>query len=139
MKLIDGRGAVLGRLGVFAAKEALRGEEITILNCDQIIITGNKKSIEEDFKIKRGRTGSTMQGPRHHATSEKIVKRAIRGMLPNYREGRGKMALQRIKCFVGVPKEYEGKKLISLPKSKKIKFAEVREFTKQNGRNWKKI
>jgi len=135
MKIVDGKGAVLGRIGVFAAKESLRGEEVIILNCDQIIITGNKKSIEEEFKIKRGRTGSTQQGPRHHATSEKIVKRAIRGMLPDYREGRGKMALKRIKCFVGVPKEYEGKKLIVLEKTKKIKFSEVREFTKQNGRN----
>ena len=46
-KIIDGKNAVLGRLASFAAKEALRGEEIVILNCEQIIITGNKRNNEE--------------------------------------------------------------------------------------------
>lgn len=135
MKIIEGKGAVLGRLAVYAAKESLRGEEIVVINCDQIIITGNKEAIKENFEIRRARTGSTQQGPRHHATSEKIVKRAIRGMLPDHRVGRGKQAFKRIKCFVGIPKEYEGKKPIVIKSSKKIKFAEVKEFTKQNGRN----
>jgi len=130
MKLVEGKGAVLGRLAVFAAKEALRGEEVVILNCDQVIITGNKKSIEEEFKILRGRTGSAQKGPKHPATSEKIVKRAIRGMVPNYREGRGRIAFKKIRCFVGVPKEYEGKKPIAFEKVKKRKFVQVKEFTK---------
>ena len=53
MKIIDGKGAVLGRLGSYVAKEALKGEEIVILNCDQVIITGNKKNIEAEFFEKR--------------------------------------------------------------------------------------
>ena len=45
MKIIDGKGAVLGRLASNVAKEALGGEEIAILNCEEIIITGGKVSI----------------------------------------------------------------------------------------------
>ena len=135
MKLIDGKGVTMGRLASNVAKLALKGEEVRVFNCNEVIITGNFDTTKDAFTRKRNMIGHSQKGPKHHADSEKIVKRAIRGMLPNYREGRGKMALQRIKCFVGVPKEYEEKKLISLPKSKKIKFAEVREFTKQNGRN----
>ena len=45
MKIIDGKNAVLGRLASFVAKEALKGEEIVIVNCDEIMITGNKKLV----------------------------------------------------------------------------------------------
>ena len=44
IKIIDGKNTVLGRLASFAAKEALKGEEIVVLNCEQVIITGNKKN-----------------------------------------------------------------------------------------------
>jgi len=60
-----------------------------------MIITGNKKNIEEYYESKRKRVGSTLKGPKISRTSEKIVKRTIRGMLPNYRTGRGREALKR--------------------------------------------
>jgi len=47
MKIIDGANTVMGRLASFVAKEALKGEEIKVVNCEQVIITGNKKFIEK--------------------------------------------------------------------------------------------
>lgn len=128
MKIIDGKGAVMGRLASYAAKEALKGEEIAILNCDQVIITGNKLMNKERFLRKRGRVGYSQRGPKHSESSEKIVKRAIRGMVPQYREGRGREAFKRIKCYKGVPKEFEDKKKIIAGKEKPMKFTEVKEF-----------
>jgi large subunit ribosomal protein L13 len=130
MKVIDGKNATLGRLASFAAKEALKGEEIAVVNCEEIIITGSKKNIEENFRKKAGRYGSSQKGPTHHKTSEKIVKRTIRGMVPNYREGRGREAFKRIKCYKGLPKEFENEKMIKAGKEKKGKYAKVKEFTK---------
>jgi len=130
MKVIDGKNAILGRLASHVAKEALKGEEIIILNCDQIIITGNKKNIKESFEIKRGRVGSSQKGPKHSETSEKIVKRTIRGMLPDHRKGRGKIAYKKIKCYVGIPKEFQDSKKIVGGKEKRTKFSQVKEFTK---------
>ncbi len=130
MKIIDGRNAILGRLASHVAKEALKGDEIIILNCDQVIITGNKKHIKESFEIKRGRVGSSQKGPKHSKTSEKIVKRTIRGMLPDHRKGRGKMAYKKIKCYVGIPKEFQESKKIVGGKEKRIKFSQIKEFTK---------
>ena len=51
MKIIDGNDAILGRLASFVAKNALEGEEIVVLNCEKVVITGNKKRIKEDFLI----------------------------------------------------------------------------------------
>lgn len=130
MKFIEGKGVVLGRLASYVAKEALKGEEIAVFNCDQVIITGNKKTTEREFKEKRSRFGHSQKGPKHPAVSEKIVKRSIRGMLPNFREGRGREAFKRVKCYVGVPKEFTNEKPIVILKDKKIKFAEVKEFTR---------
>ncbi len=131
MIVIDGKGTVLGRLASFVAKESLKGQEVSVINCDQVIITGNKKTTEKEFKIKRSRVGHSQKGPKHHANSEKIVKRSIRGMLPNHREGRGKQAFTRIKCYVGIPKELGEIKPITLKTNRKMKSAEVREFTRR--------
>lgn len=134
MKIIDGKGAVLGRLASFVAKELLKGEEINIVNCEQIIITGNKKRIQEDFEEKRSKVGSGQQGPKVSRLSEKIVKRAIRGMLPNHRKGRGKEALKRVKCYVGIPKEFaESKKILAGRQPKvpnKSKIVTIKEISK---------
>jgi len=131
MIVVDGKGAVLGRLASFVAKETLKGKEISIINCNQVIITGNKRMIEMEFTEKRSRIGSSQKGPKHHANSEKIVKRTIRGMLPNHREGRGKEALKKIKCYVGIPKELGEIKPITLKTGRKMKTSEVREFTRR--------
>ena len=127
MKIIDGKNAILGRLASYSAKEALKGEEISIVNCGQIVITGNRRDILEEFESKRKRVGSTQKGPKVSRQSEKIVKRMIRGMLPNYRKGRGREALNRIKCYSGVPKEFEGAKKILMEKTinKGIKVEEI--------------
>lgn len=129
MKVIDGENAVLGRLASIAAKEALKGEEVVILNCDKIIITGNRKNIKEDFEGKRKRVGSGQQGPKVSRASEKIVKRAVRGMLPNHRQGRGKIAFKKIKCHAGIPKEFEESEKIKM-ESEKHKFILVKEIAK---------
>ena len=121
-KIIDGKNAILGRLASYAAKEALKGEEIIILNCEQIIITGNKRDIKENFEARRSRVGSSQKGPKLSKTSEKIVKRAIRGMLPDHRKGRGKIAYKKIKCYTGVPKEFQEAKKIVGGKEKRTKI-----------------
>ena len=130
MKFIDGKGAVLGRLASYTAKELLKGEEIAIVNCEEVIISGNKARTRADFHKKRLRVGTGQQGPKLGKTSEKIVKRTIRGMLPNYREGRGRIVFKKLKCYNKVPKEFEEVKKINAGKGKPIKYSKVKEFTK---------
>ena len=129
-KIIDEKNAVMGRLASYVAKEALKGEEVVVLNCEEVIISGNKKTTEKEFKIKRSRFGSSQKGPLHHKSSDKIVKRAIRGMLPNYREGRGRIAFKKIKCYNKIPKEFEESKKIIAGKEKHGKYSAVKEFSK---------
>jgi len=130
MKVIDGKNAIMGRLASYVAKEALKGEEIVILNCEYVIITGNRKDIKENFDRKRRRVGSGQKGPKHSRRADLIVKRAIRGMLPTHRQGRGKEAFKKIKCYIGIPKEFQDAKKIISGKTKKSKFVNIKEIAK---------
>ncbi len=129
-KIIDGKGAILGRLASYVAKEALKGEEIIVLNCEEIRITGSKINLQKDFEIKRRRVGSSQKGPKHPRASYIVVKRTIRGMLPDHRKGRGREAFKRIKCYKGIPKEFEDKKKITSKKERKSKYILLKEIAK---------
>jgi ribosomal protein uL13 len=128
IKVIEGKNAILGRLAAFVAKEILKGEEIAIVNCDEVVITGNQKSIQEEFDAMRDRVGHGQRGPVHHKDTEKIVKRAIRGMLPNHRFGRGREAFKRVKCYRKVPTEFKDSKVIDLKFQEKQKGNKLKEF-----------
>ena len=128
--VIDGTNAIMGRLASYAAKQSLKGERIAIVNAEKVIITGNKKNILENFYAKRRMSGSTIKGPKTSILAEKILKRTIRGMLPDHREGRGKEALGRIRCYKGIPKEYQDSKKILAGKEKGNKYIYLGDFAK---------
>ena len=130
MKILDGTNATLGRLASFAAKESLKGEEIAVINCDKVIITGNKKDIQEEFLQKRRMVGTLQVGPKYSRSTEKIVKRTIRGMLPKHKWGRGKEILKKIKCYNQVPKEFEGKEVIKFEDKTKNKHVSIKWVSK---------
>jgi large subunit ribosomal protein L13 len=90
------------------------------VNSEKAIITGDKKGIQKKYRDKRARKGSSQRGPIFPRKSSDILKRTIRGMLPNHRRGRGKEALKMIFCYDGLPSEYEKEKMI---KTKKKKFS----------------
>ncbi len=99
--MLDAENSVLGRLAAAAAKQALLGEEVTIINCEKAVITGDKKSVIED-RMELLEIGQPQQGPFVQRRPDMFVRRAIRGMLPR-RQIRGREALSRVKCYIGVP------------------------------------
>jgi len=98
----------MGRIASVAAKQALLGKEIVILNCAEAIITGNKTAAIEKYLHIKQLGGSSQRGPYLRSAPERMMKRVVRGMLP-YRKGKGGEALKRIKCYNEVPEEYKDK------------------------------
>jgi large subunit ribosomal protein L13 len=115
--IIDANGAVLGRLGTNTAKRLLNGEEIAIVNSEKAIISGKKLTTKNIYKQKR-EMGTYRKGPFFPRTPDRIVKRSIRGMIP-YQTPSGRAAFKRLKCYIGVPKEFEGKKFETVKEAKK--------------------
>ena len=105
--IINAEGAVLGRLGTHIAKRLLNGEEIAVVNSEKAIITGKKAMVKNEYIVKRD-MGTYRKGPYFPRMPDAIVKRTIRGMLP-YQSSHGRTAFKRLKCYIGLPKEFEGK------------------------------
>lgn len=129
-KIIDAKDAILGRLASYSAKMALLGHEIAIVNCEEIIISGKPKMVIREYRGIRQKGGSNLQGPYFPKATARIVKRTIRGML-DYKSGRGKDAFKRIKCYDGVPKEFEDAKKIIAGKEKKTKTIKLKDLSKE--------
>jgi len=135
--IIDGKNLIMGRLATYAAKQALLGNQISIINSEKVIITGdkNKTLAKEREKLARG---YPYKGPFVQRNEEKFLKRAIRGMLP-YKQERGRLALKRIKCYTGTPKELENKETITIPqanikKTQTLKYIYLSELCKLMGK-----
>jgi len=130
--IIDANGAIFGRLCSFAAKKALGGDEVIIVNSEHTVMTGNKRDlIEKYLKLRRMGGGTSLKGPKYPTVPYMMLKRGIRGMLPDFRRGQGKIAFSRIKCFDKVPEEYKNEKMIKSGKTKPKKFIELKELSER--------
>lgn len=128
--VINAEGCVVGRLASYAAKQALLGKKVVIVNSEKAIISGKKQSILNKYinRLQKGR--GWQKGPYWPRQSEKILRRIIRGMLP-WKKARGREAFKRIKCFKGMPKEYEGKAIeIKNLKKQFLNFITLEELEK---------
>ena len=138
IKVYDAEKMVVGRLGTRVAKDALMGNNVVIVNAEKAIITGNRRSVIEEFKTRRDiRTSSNhTRGPFHERRPDMIVRRMLRGMLP-WPRPRGKAAYKRIKVYMGIPEKYLNTERIVLDKSRyrsmKNKFIQVSELSHELG------
>ena len=132
--IIDGENLVLGRLASIAAKKALLGDDVTVVNCNKIIITGNKKQILGKF-VRKVQMGGPFKGPFIHRSATRIALRTIKNMLP-YKQEKGKQALKRIKCYSGVPSDVkieeaakiEGISTEKLPNLRYVQLGKIAEL-----------
>ena len=131
--IIDANGATLGRLSTNTAKRLLKGEEVTVVNSEKAIISGKKSIIKARYKQKRD-VGTYRKGPFFPRMPDQLVKRTIRGMIP-YQTPHGRTALKRLKCYIGIPKEFEGKKFESIKEAEKqpVDFVTIEELSRSLG------
>jgi len=99
--IFDGDGAVFGRMASEASKSLLKGDSVSIVNCEEIIVSGRKEDFTDEIKRKRamGRGGS-LKGPKYVRSEDLLVKRLVRGMLPWDRK-RGREVFRKLKCYIG--------------------------------------
>ena len=93
--VIDASNTVLGRVASSAAKKAVLGYNVKVVNCKEAIISGRRQNVLKEYRLARGRGGSSLNGPNFPKESFRIMKRTIRGML-NYSHGKGKEAFKRV-------------------------------------------
>ncbi|PIY59968.1 50S ribosomal protein L13 [Candidatus Woesearchaeota archaeon CG_4_10_14_0_8_um_filter_47_5] len=129
MKLIDATDLIVGRLASYAAKQALLGESIHIINCEKAVITGSKSDVVAHYRRKRAR-GEPFHGPFFPRTADRLMKRTVRGMLP-YKQEKGRKAFGRVKTYLGAPTKFKDQKTESLPTAHISKVPSLKHVTLQ--------
>ena len=119
--IIDGKGHLQGRLASIVAKELVGGQRVTVVRCESILKSGSlvrNKIIRRDMMKKRINT-KPRRGAKHWLAPSRIFWKVTRGMLP-HKTPRGAAALDRLKCFDGIPFPYDQKKRMVVPEALKV-------------------
>lgn len=128
--VIDGAHALLGRLASYAAKQALMGKQVVVINCSQTMLSGNRRFIINHYLTARGRGGNSLRGPSILKSPHRIVKRTIRGMVPHKQE-RGALAIKRVRCYNDHPAEYKDATIIHSKRVKPAKTMTLHELERE--------
>ena len=114
--VVDAQNQILGRLASFAAKRALSGDMVIVLNAEKAVISGRRKSIVEDAKWRlHTRTlGTQTHAPVHERRPDLYLRRVVRGMLP-WKKAKGRAAYHKVHVFIGTPEEFSGKTMMKIP------------------------
>ena len=125
--VIDAANSIVGRVASYAAKQALLGHTIAIVNCNDALITGRRNLVIERYTKMRQRGKGQRWAPIVPKVPERLMKRTIRGML-EYTQRMGEAAFDRIRCYNAVPPEFAAAKKISVAKeitTRTIKLSEI--------------
>lgn len=134
MIVIDAQNQILGRFATFAAKQALLGKEVRVINAEKAVLSGSPSQVIAKVKQDKER-GTPAKGPFIPNMADRYVRRVIRGMLP-YKQPKGAAALKRVLCYVGVPEEFKNEEPVSIPgasvkKLPNLKYTTVEEVLKR--------
>ncbi|MEM4282275.1 MAG: 50S ribosomal protein L13 [Candidatus Woesearchaeota archaeon] len=125
---IDAANAIAGRVASYAAKQALLGNTIRIVNCEKAILSGSRRWHINRYNRLINVVGQPQYGPFISRMPDRLLRRIIRGMLPR-KKARGRAALKRIRCFIGVPASFEGKQLTRVPGAEASKLKTTKVIT----------
>ena len=135
--IIDATDLIMGRLAAVAAKQAMLGHKVDIVNCENAVISGSRSDIIAKFHHKTNVRGTPGHGPFISRMADRFIRRVIRGMLP-HKKSKGEDAFKRIMCYIGVPKELESQKIETIKEANinergLVKFTRVGEVCKHIG------
>ena len=126
--IIDATDLIVGRLASFAAKKALLGEKIDIINCEKAVISGRKEDVLHKYWYRANDMGGPRKGPFIIRLPDRFVRRIVKGMLP-MNKPRGREARKRVMCYIGVPEEFKNKATVKVPGADVSKLTLLKKVT----------
>lgn len=113
---MDCRGHLLGRVASHVVKELLNGQNVVLVRCEELNISGslyrNKLNFEKFLRLRCN--VNPRDGPFHYRSPAKIIGRVMRGML-KHKTARGQNALKRFQGFDGCPHPFDKMKKVVIP------------------------
>jgi len=109
--IVDGTNMIAGRLCSHVAKLLINGNRVSIVNSENIMLSGNRHTIIEEYRkyLEISSITNPKFGPFHPRRPDTMISKMVRGMLPKNKPS-GKTALKRLRAYLGVPNELKSKK-----------------------------
>lgn len=123
--VINAEGQIAGRIAARAAKMLVGGSEVAIINSEMAIISGtlaDKVSRMQSRRAQRNKRNPE-EGPKYPRVPHLFLRRIVGGMVPG-KSQRGRDAMHRLRCYIGVPKDIDASKAVA-PFEKANKPAET--------------
>ncbi len=133
--IIDAKDSILGRVSTFAAKQALLGNKVDVINCEECAVSGKRSVLE--LYLQRVHRKAPTKGPYFYRRPDMMVKRAIRGMLP-FKRARGRDAFKKVRCHIGIPEDLKNEKPVeiqgaSINKLQNTSYMKIKDICKAVG------
>ena len=117
--IVDGTNLIAGRLCSHVAKLLIKGNRVSIVNSENIMISGDRNAIIEEYRkfLEVASINNPTFGPFHPRRPDTIISKMVRGMLPKNKPS-AQIALKKLRAYLGVPNELRSKKTIQFDDSK---------------------
>jgi len=123
--VVDATDHIAGRLSSQVAKLLLKGNRVSLVNCEKIMISGTRENIIKEYRefLEINSIINPKHGPVHYRRPDTMMKKMIRGMLPYEKKTSGVEAHKRLRTYIGSPKELKSIEKIQIEKAKIKKSA----------------
>ena len=117
--VVDATNHIAGRLASHVAKLLLQGQRVTVINCEKIMMSGTRSNQIQEYRefLEINSIINYKHGPVHYRRPDTIIAKMIRQMLPFDRKPSGKLAFQRLRTYIGAPKDTKPIKKIQFEKA----------------------
>ena len=123
--VIDATDHIAGRLSSQVAKLLIKGNRVSLVNCEKIMISGTRENIIKEYRefLEINSIINPKHGPVHYRRPDTMITKMIRGMLPYGKKPSGVEAHKRLRAHIGSPKELKSIEKIQFEKAKIKKSA----------------
>ena len=118
--VVDATDHIAGRLASNVAKLLMQGNRVSVVNCEKIMMSGTRSNQIKEYRefLEINSVINYKHGPIHYRRPDTLMAKMIRQMLPYDRKPSGKEAHQRLRTYIGSPKEIKSLEKIQFEKEK---------------------
>jgi large subunit ribosomal protein L13 len=105
--VVDATNHIAGRLSSHVAKLLIKGNRVSIVNCEKIMYSGTRANLIAEYRafLEINSIINPKHGPVHYRRPDTIIAKMIRQMLPFDRKPSGKIAYARLRTYIGAPND----------------------------------
>ena len=117
--VVNATDHIAGRLASNVAKLLAKGNRVTVVNCEKIMMSGTRSNQIKEYRefLEINSIINYKHGPVHYRRPDTVMAKMIRQMLPFDRKPSGKEAYQRLRTYIGSPKEVKSLEKIQFEKA----------------------